>query len=256
MRHGRSPPSGTSRRDSASESSSRKRPEAVLNDKDRNRREGLSREEEKKRGKRLFGGLLSTLSQTTSNSQQKRRQEIEKRQQEKAAKQKIEDDKRRSEGRSKLDKVRKIEQVRFDEQVMNTRHSNMLAMAHSLLTKSEPKLYYRPWKTTQEQQDIIKDQIRDTKAQIEDELQRFRVRKEQRLKDLGVLSPSLEVDATVGEPAVEDDRSRTAAQDESAVSATNDRRHSPATARVPQRTSHEEKDHDEMVEAEEDTVIY
>lgn len=87
---------------------------------DRNRRPVFSKEEERKRGKRLFGGLLSTLSQTTNNSQQKRRQEIEKRQQEKAAKQKIEDDLRRNERLAKLDAVRKVEQVRFDEQVVST----------------------------------------------------------------------------------------------------------------------------------------
>lgn len=141
-------------------------------DRDRGRRESYS-QEEKKRGRRLFGGLLSTLSQTTANSQQKRRLEIEKKQQEKAVKQKTEDDKRRMEKLAKLDKVRRIEQVRFDEQVvslihlpgagmsftssatrgkhiltlgidqMRTRHSNMLAMAHSLRTKSEPKLVSR-----------------------------------------------------------------------------------------------------------------
>lgn len=142
--------------------------QAAFPDKERNRRRPeVNRDEEKKRGKRLFGGLLSTLSQTTTNSQQKRRQEIEKRQQEKATKQKIEDDKRRTERLAKLDRIRKIEQVRFDEQVvscflsahasrdlpwlgmddllkltqqMRTRHSNILAMAHSLQTRSEPKL--------------------------------------------------------------------------------------------------------------------
>lgn len=88
-------------------------------DNDRNRRPAVSKEEERKRGKRLFGGLLSTLSQTTSNSQQKRRQEIEKRQQEKAAKQKAEDDSRRNERLAKLSRVRKLEQVRFDEQVVS-----------------------------------------------------------------------------------------------------------------------------------------
>lgn len=94
-------------------------PSQAHGDNDRNRRPVVSKEEERKRGKRLFGGLLSTLSQTTSNSQQKRRQEIEKRQQEKAAKQKVEDDLRRNERLAKLDRVRKIEQVRFDEQVVS-----------------------------------------------------------------------------------------------------------------------------------------
>lgn len=134
---------------------------ASLPERDRNSRSSFS-QEEKKRGKRLFGGLLNTISQTTSNSQQKRRQEVEKRQQERAAKQRTEDDKRRSERLAKLDKIRRAEQVRFDEQVvrghslvwgkkawvadeglgdqMRTRHSSMRSMAHSLQSKSEPKL--------------------------------------------------------------------------------------------------------------------
>lgn len=115
-----SPPPGRDRRDleaSRRISFSQQGP----SEKDRNRRgAAVNRDEEKKRGKRLFGGLLSTLSQTTTSSQQKRRQEIEKKQQEKAAKQKIEDDQRRKEKLAKLDKIRQVEQVRFDEQVVST----------------------------------------------------------------------------------------------------------------------------------------
>lgn len=159
---------------------------------------------------------------------------------------------------------------------MRTRHSNLLAMAHSLQTKSEPKLvsvcrrlvggclhpdaksnaqYYRPWEPTPEQEEIIKVQIRDAEAQIEDELQQFKRRKEQRLKDLEALPFPSEVDATVGEP-VERDRSNNAAQDESAATVTNDRKQSLSPAPAHKGISHEDRDHDEMVEAEEDTVIY
>lgn len=77
-------------------------------------------QEEKKRGQRLFGGLLSTLSQTTTSSQQKKRLEIERRQQEKAQQQRVEHDKRRSEKLAKLKNIRKIEQVKFDEQVVRS----------------------------------------------------------------------------------------------------------------------------------------
>ncbi|KAG8166189.1 hypothetical protein KVR01_004741 [Diaporthe batatas] len=231
-------------------------------ERERERRESYS-QEEKKRGRRLFGGLLSTLSQTTANTQQKRRLEIEKKQQEKAVKQKSEDDRRRADRLARLDKVRRVEQVRFDEQVMRTRHSNMLAMAHSLRTRSEPKLYYRPWDLTQEQEDIIKDQIRDTEEEIADDVRQFRRDKEQRLSELGALGPRApsEADNAVGEQAEE--RSNTAAQDvpaNDAAAATNHDRHqrprsiSPAPA--PRGSHHEDKDHDEMVEAEEDTVIY
>ena len=114
--------------------------------------------EERKRGQRLFGGLLSTLSQTTPNGQQKRRLEIERRQAEKAQQQKHDDEVRRAEKLANLKKIRKVEQVKWDEQSVSTigghmmgavliggvqmriRHSNMLAVANFLCTKSEPKL--------------------------------------------------------------------------------------------------------------------
>jgi len=73
-------------------------------------------QEEKKRGQRLFGGLLSTLSQSTPNGQQKRRLEIEKRQKERAAQQKAEDRAEKAEKLANLKAIRKIEQVKFDEQ--------------------------------------------------------------------------------------------------------------------------------------------
>ena len=76
-------------------------------------------EQEKKRGQRLFGGLLSTLSGRPANSQQKKRADIERRQQERAQQQRAEDDKRRVEKLAKLTHVRKIEQVKFDEQVVS-----------------------------------------------------------------------------------------------------------------------------------------
>lgn len=55
-----------------------------------------------------------------------------------------------------------------------------------------------------------------------------------------------------------EDRSNMAAKDESATaaSATNDRKVSPVPAPESKIQGHEDKDHDEMVEAEEDTVIY
>jgi hypothetical protein len=107
----------------------------------------------------LFGGLLSTLSQTSTSSQQKKRLEVERRQHERAQQRRIEVDKSKAERLAKLTHQRKIEQVKLDEQVvwnlhyylnydmelliskqMHTRHSNMLAMARHLQTRSEPKI--------------------------------------------------------------------------------------------------------------------
>ncbi|KAK0738403.1 pinin/SDK/memA/ protein conserved region-domain-containing protein [Schizothecium vesticola] len=159
-------------------------------------------QEEKKRGQRLFGGLLSTLSQTTSNSQQKRRLEIERRQQERARQQRAEDQRRRVEKLRKLDHARRLEQVEFDEQLMRTRHANMLVLARSLRTKSVPRLYYRPWELTKAEERIVDDQVRAAKETIDREVEEFQDEKVRRLRDLGILRPPprQQQQNTVGEP--------------------------------------------------------
>lgn len=89
-------------------------------------------------------------------------------------------------------------------------------------------------------------------AQVEDEVRHFEQHKEKRLKELGISTSS---NASTGE--LVEDCSNMAAKDESATaaSATNDQKvSSPAPESKSHR--HEDKDHDEMVEAEEDTVIY
>lgn len=123
--------------------------------------------------------------------------------------------------------------------------------------------YYRPWELSPREEDVIKDQVRDAEIQIEEEVRQFKRRKEQRLRDLGALPSSSEFEATVGEQVEE--LSNRAAADESptaAATAANDRKPSPVPIPAPapapaQKSSHqEERDHDEVVEAEEDTVIY
>lgn len=171
------------------------------------RRKETSQEEERKRGKRLFGGLLSTLSQTTSSSQQRKRQEIERRQQAKATQKRAEDDHQREEKLSRLKAVRKAEQIRFDERVMHTRHSHLLETARFLQTSTEPKIFYLPWESTADQQDTIKDQIRDAESLIAEEVREFKQRKEKRLQDLGIpVKPSertTEPEQTVGKTDAE-----------------------------------------------------
>lgn len=72
---------------------------------------------------------------------------------------------------------------------MRIRHSNMLAMAQFLCTKSEPKLvsifpaihvfsadslqYYKPWELLPGDAERIKEQIADTEALIEREILEF-----------------------------------------------------------------------------------
>ncbi|KAF4334587.1 hypothetical protein FBEOM_11565 [Fusarium beomiforme] len=148
---------------------------------DVNRRRNAT-QEEKRRGKRLFGGLLSTLSQTSSSLQQRRRLDIERRQQERLQKQNIEDDKLREEKRARLTESRRGEQLAFDEEVMRNKHTKMLAIARYLRTKSRPHIYYLPWKLTAEQEDTIDDQLRQTKATIDSEVEEFNARKGRQTK--------------------------------------------------------------------------
>ncbi|KAI1374606.1 hypothetical protein F4677DRAFT_425561 [Hypoxylon crocopeplum] len=209
-----------------------------------------AQQEERKRGKRLFGGLLSTLSQTTSSSQHKRRQEIERRQQAKVHQQRAEDGKSREEKLAKLEAVRKAEQLKFEERVMQTRHSNMLAMAGFLETKSAPKIYYLPWDPTDEQEDAIKAQIREAEETIDKEVLDFKRRKEQMLKVLGIAAdpPTPEAKDTVGSKP-NDERLTDHPQP-------NDTNRPPSRANKVGQEKEQDRADEIMIEEVEDTVIY
>ncbi|KAL1842733.1 hypothetical protein VTJ49DRAFT_4371 [Mycothermus thermophilus] len=229
--------------------------------------------EEKKRGQRLFGNLVSTLSRTASGPQQQRRLEIERRQQGRAQQRRAEDEKRKVERLEHLKRSREIEQVNLEEREMHTRHRTILSRARSLVTRSEPKIYYLPYKLTRDQEDIIDDQIRDAEETIARERREFKLRKEQRLKELGVeppvrspsppppreqkeqskaaepeiQPPSASDQATVGEP-------KPAPQDTNpdTVATT-----APTKNQTQQLQDKEHDEHgDEMVQDEEDVVIY
>lgn len=81
-------------------------------------RREMARQEEKKRGRRLLGGLMNTLSQASAGSQHRKRQDIERRQQAKSTQQRAEEDRLRMQRLSKLEAVRRVEQIKFDEQVV------------------------------------------------------------------------------------------------------------------------------------------
>jgi len=217
-----------------------------------NERRKSNAQEERKRGQRLFGGLLNTLSQSASNAQQKKRLEIEKRQQEKARLQKAEDESRRAEKLQKLKEVRTREQVKFDQQTMRFRHSNMLAMAQFLCTKTEPKLYYKPWELLPGDEDRIKKQVAEAEALIEREVQEFKQR--HNIKETPADKPSEE---TVGEHQVESSSVPAVAVAATVTDSTNPNAH----AQLSQPSSHMERDPSDengevLVEAEEDMVIY
>lgn len=127
-------------------------------------RRGGRRDEERKRGQRLFGALLGTLSQSSNSTAQKRRADIERRQQDKLKLQDEEYDELKKKRREERLVIRKKEQKLYEEEAvgfffffpiggavygiltdvyffqMRTRHSNLLAMARFLKTRTEPVL--------------------------------------------------------------------------------------------------------------------
>ncbi|KAI1132928.1 pinin/SDK/memA/ protein conserved region-domain-containing protein [Nemania abortiva] len=214
-----------------------------------NRRE-MALQEEKKRGRRLLGGLMNTLSQASAGSQHRKRQDIERRQQAKSTQQRAEEDRLRMQRLSKLEAVRKVEQLKFDEQVMKTKHNDMLAKARFLQTRAKPKIFYLPYELTRTQEGMIQNQIQQVENIIEKEIAAFKERKEQRLQGLGVaVKPSIpEKDETVGKPHDEPPADKT--QPEST-----NRPSSRATNKVgPEKES--DRADDVMIEEDEDTVIY
>ncbi|PYI04351.1 hypothetical protein BO78DRAFT_399033 [Aspergillus sclerotiicarbonarius CBS 121057] len=140
------------------------------------RRPAAGRDEERKRGQRLFGGLLGTLSQSSNSAAQKRRADIERRQQDKLKLQDEEYGELKKKRREERTVVRKKKQRLYEEESMRTRHSNLMAMAHFLKTKTEPVLYYKPWQLRSEEEDIIQDQIRDAEATVAREVEEFEAR--------------------------------------------------------------------------------
>ncbi|MCJ1277323.1 hypothetical protein MMC21_005135 [Puttea exsequens] len=227
--------------------------------------------EERKRGKRLFGALLGTLSQSSSSTALNRRSEIEKKQLAKLRLQAEEDDEKKRLKREELTKLRMIEQVKYDKQSMNIRHSNMLAQAHFLQTKSQPKLYYKPWEMLPSQEERIKTQIVEAEAAIEKESETWDFdhpaeKKEEPAvagaKNEETSEPANTNGDTVG-PFTDKDK---AFSPQTTVEDTNMGDHdacAPETIETimkPNEPPEGSKDHhdegDDVVEGEEDTVIY
>ncbi|EHA20278.1 hypothetical protein ASPNIDRAFT_136103, partial [Aspergillus niger ATCC 1015] len=137
---------------------------------ERKPRRGAGRDEERKRGQRLFGALLGTLSQSSSSAAQKRRADIERRQQDKLKLQDEEYGELKKKRREERAAIRKKEQRFYEEESMRTRHSNMIAMAHFLKTRTEPVLLRA------EDEDIIQDQIKEAEATVAREVAEFEAR--------------------------------------------------------------------------------
>ncbi|OCK75698.1 hypothetical protein K432DRAFT_361627 [Lepidopterella palustris CBS 459.81] len=149
---------------------------------------------ERKRGKRLFGAMLGALSQGSSTTAQKRRADIEKKQQ---AKLKLQAEELDQKKRQRLDEImasRRKEQKKFDEESMRIRHSNLLDMAHFLYTKTEPRLYYKPWELTLEEEDRINTQVEEAQAKIDQELDDFERQREEERKQEGSSKEDMDID--------------------------------------------------------------
>ncbi|KAJ5371286.1 uncharacterized protein N7496_007378 [Penicillium cataractarum] len=134
------------------------------------------REEDRKRGQRLFGGLLGTLSQSSTSAAQKRRADIEKRQQDKLKSQADEYDELKKRRRERRDVIRRKEKPFYEREAMQTRHSNLVAMAHFLKTRTEPVLYYKPWQLRSGDEDVIREQIEEAEAKVAREVAEFDAR--------------------------------------------------------------------------------
>ena len=82
--------------------------------------------------------------------------------------------------REELGRGRHKEQLRWDEEAMRVRHRNMRASAGFLRTKTEPRLYYKPWELRDSEEDEIKRQIENVTSEIAHEVLEYERRKQKR----------------------------------------------------------------------------
>ncbi|KAF1962005.1 hypothetical protein CC80DRAFT_543373 [Byssothecium circinans] len=133
---------------------------------------------ERGRERRLFGAALGALSQNSATAGQRRRIEIEKRQQAQRKSEDQESEQRKLGRLAKRTAQRWREQKNFEKASMCLRHDNLLAMAHFLRTTTEPQLLYKPWETTPDEDDRIRDQIAAAQDTIRGELEDYEYQQE------------------------------------------------------------------------------
>ena len=137
--------------------------------------------DEKKRSKRLFGALLGNLNRPSSDRTTKRRAEIETRRKAELQRQdeEAEEDKARRAERL-LEHRKRVQRDVLDEEVMRLRHRAMLERANFLQTRTEPRLFYRPWELRVEEEERIEEQVREAKKVVEREMEEWEAEKERR----------------------------------------------------------------------------
>ncbi|KAI1611500.1 pinin/SDK/memA/ protein conserved region-domain-containing protein [Exophiala viscosa] len=168
-------------RNGAEATSSPRQPEAGR------RKSSQTVEQDKSRNRRLFGALLGTLSQpsrpsksatgSTVPARNSRREEIENRQRDRLKQENEEVAELARSKKEELDRVRRSEQLRWDEQGMRIRHGNQRANARFLRTNVEPRLYYKPWELREKEEDTIKRQIEEAEDTIRRELDEFEAKR-------------------------------------------------------------------------------
>ncbi|CAI7661791.1 unnamed protein product [Penicillium manginii] len=110
----------------------------------------VRKEDERKRGQRLFGGLLGTLSQSSTSAAQKRRADIEKRQQDKLKNQADEFDGRQIRRKERRDAIRKKEMPFYEREA-----------------------FYKPWQLRARDETTIADQIKEAETTVSREVADF-----------------------------------------------------------------------------------
>lgn len=191
-----SPPNTLKRRQSSVTEDSIKRARTNGDDAADERKPAAPTRRERGRERRLFGAVLGALSQNPTTAGQKRRSEIEKRQ---LAQRRLEDqegEQRKAERLARRKAQRWKEQKHFERQAvchclrlpcvglrltlyqMRVRHQNMLHLAHFLCTKTEPRLYYKPWELSPEEQERIDDQTAEAREVIQRERDEYEEREE------------------------------------------------------------------------------
>ncbi|KAJ5479765.1 hypothetical protein N7530_005274 [Penicillium desertorum] len=120
------------------------------------------RDEDRKRGQR--------------SAAQRRRADIERKQQEKLKSQDAEYGELKKRRKEQRDEIRRRETPLYEREAMQTRHSNMLAMAHFFKTQAQPALYYKPWQPRPGDDAMIKQQIEEAEATVAREVAEFEAR--------------------------------------------------------------------------------
>lgn len=131
----------------------------------------------KELNKRLFGNALGTIAGKSTDRQSKRRQELEERKKAEKEKRDAQEAEERAKNYEKLKVHRRREQINVDEEVMKTKHRSMLHRANFLWTQTEPKLSYRPYELTPEQEETISQQIEEAQREVDRELVEFESKK-------------------------------------------------------------------------------